>query len=187
MDLTKITCLAFSFLFLSGCASSGFMRNRTATGGVGSIYEPRGQKDDMPVIRFSINVHFENRPDDNTLDRLGEALKNITGIPQAVVTALTSPERTVETVVGSDRREIHIPFEIDASKHSTVAVKMNIGKKIQEALKKNDIDATVTVGNKEKGINLEGITIEIIKTDEQKIDAESLSFEKVKDKTTKNQ
>jgi hypothetical protein len=174
-------------LFMFGCSAKGIMKNRTATGGVGTIFEPRGSNKDMAIVRFSINIHFENRPDENTFDKLGEALKNITGIPQAIVTALTSPERTVETVVGSDRREIHIPFEIDISQKSTVAIRIQIGKKIKRTLEKNNIDATVSIGNQKSGIKLNGLTIEVIKTNHDlKMDSGVINYNKVKNSVIKN-
>lgn len=165
--MKKFLPLILCFL-LVGC-SGRIVKNRTATGGVGTIYEPRGLEDkEIPTNRFSINIHFEQRPEEGALKSLAQSIQNITGIPQAVVTALTSPERSVERIVGGDRYEIHIPFEIDNPENKNIGIKIDIGEKIQKAIDKTGLDATVVIGSKDGNkISLDGLSVTIIKTDNE--------------------
>jgi hypothetical protein len=159
--------VSFMIVFLSGC--SGLVKDNTMSGGVGTLYEARGQADkEMPMIRFSIILHWEDRPTPNAINKIADSIKNITGIPQATVTALTSPERSLEKVFGGDRYEMNIPFEIDNPKNKNTKIVLDMGKKLQKAIDEAGLDGKVSIkGAKGKsGILLNGgMTIKVIQQD----------------------
>lgn len=163
LSLVVIMC---GGLLLTGCATA--LKDNTASGGVGTIYEARADKDkEMPMIRFSIILHWEQRPEEGAITKLADSIKNITSIPQSAVTALTSPERSLEKVFGGDRYEMNIPFEIDNPEGKNTKVVVDIGNKLQKAIKDAGLEQKVSiVGANGKGINLgPGMSVEIIQQD----------------------
>lgn len=162
----KIISFILTAFMISGCSVASFGDGRTTTAGLGTSYESRADVDkDMPVVRFAITIQFEERADEGVLEKVADALKNITSVPQTVVASITSPERIAGVTFGKSRRELHIPFEIDNPNHKNLGIKINLGDKIEKELKKKGIDATVSIGKKDQGINLQGMSVEIIQVD----------------------
>lgn len=99
--MKRLWALLAVFAFLAGCSAK---QSRTLSAGMGTMYQ------ENLCATYTVTIHDEEHVPDGAVEKFIGIFTNISGIPQAVLGALTSPERAFSESMDGDRREVVLSF-----------------------------------------------------------------------------
>lgn len=124
-----LTFVLMMGLLAGGCAS---FDSRTVATGMGTVYQ-----EDL-CATYTVTIQDEEHEAEGAVAKFIGVFENITGIPAAVLGAITSPERAFAEALDGDRKEVVVSFGLADCKDVDIGA---IVKDINETLSEQNIGA----------------------------------------------
>jgi len=108
MKFRSVVLVTLCSILLVGCGGMN-LGDQTIQGGIATIHAPCQSGD---CLTMGYTVHFEERPDQSAIQTVAGFLQQLTP-QQMLASAVTGPERIVDSSVGGDRWEVNLSLKLE--------------------------------------------------------------------------